>query len=350
MTEDPNKKAPPPLPKSPPGVVKVEPRISTLPTAPAGPAMGPRVSMIELDWLNEDTHVTRTTETNILVPAHLHDKSRGALVLITGLNAGQVFTVDDRETIIGRSRDAHVRIDDVGISRTHTRVVRGLDGRFLVEDMGSTNGTFVGGVRVQRVELHSGDQVQIGPNVVLRFTVMDEAEESLARQLYESSTRDALTRAWNRKYFVERLQSEVAYANRHRTRLGILLFDLDHFKKVNDTHGHLAGDEVLRAVSREVAKLIRVEDVFARFGGEEFVILVRGIELTNIALFAERVRRSVERLVIAWEKLSLRQTVSIGVAALSECGPEPTSEALLQLADERLYRAKGAGRNQVAKT
>jgi predicted component of type VI protein secretion system len=174
--------------------------------------------------------------------------------VLTGLNAGQVYTLDTDETTIGRGREVKLRVEDVGISRAHSRIVRTMDGTFFVEDLGSTNGTFVGGKRVERAELHSGDRVQVGPNVVLRFAVLDEAEEQLAHQLYEASTKDALTKVYNRKYFVERLASEVAYAQRHKSPLALVLFDLDHFKKVNDTHGHLAGDVVLRCSRATAAR------------------------------------------------------------------------------------------------
>jgi diguanylate cyclase (GGDEF)-like protein len=146
---------------------------------------------------------------------------------------------------------------------------------------------------------------------------------------------------------VERLASEIAYARRHGTQLGLLLFDLDHFKRVNDTHGHLAGDEVLREVAALVSRMIRVEDVFARFGGEEFVVLVRGIEHENIARFAERLRAGVERLEIPAESVVLRATISVGFVSLGQLPEgERTAEGLLRAADERLYRAKTGGRNR----
>src|SRR5262249_44478049 len=130
---------------------------------------------------------------------------RAILTVLTGVNAGQVFAIEQEETIIGRGREAHVRVEDVGISRKHTRIVRTQDGRFFVEDLGSTNGTFVAARRVDRFQLRPGDRVQVGPNVLLRFSVIDATEEQLARQLFEASTRDALTRVFNRKYFFERL-------------------------------------------------------------------------------------------------------------------------------------------------
>jgi diguanylate cyclase (GGDEF)-like protein len=272
---------------------------------------------------------------------------RAILTVLTGVNAGQVFAVERDETIIGRSREAHVRVDDVGISRKHTRIARTQDGRFYVEDLGSTNGTFVAARRVDRLELRPGDRVQVGPNVLLRFSIIDATEEELARQLFEASTRDALTRVYNRKYFIERLTSELAYATRHKTNLAVVLFDLDHFKAMNDTYGHLAGDVVLRVVASAVQKTIRLEDVLARYGGEEFAILVRGIEHEKVAIFAERVRRAVETLEIPYEGKKLRATISAGIASLSQLSALPNGEGLLLLADERLYRAKDMGRNRV---
>ena len=195
----------------------------------------------------------------------------------------------------------------------------------MVEDLGSTNGTFVDAKRIERAELHSGDRVHIGPNVILSFAIVAAQAEHVAQQLYESSVRDPLTRIFNRRYLVERLASEVAYAKRHGTKLSLILFDLDLFKRVNDTYGHLVGDDVLRDVSALVQRLVRAEDVFARFGGEEFVLLVRGIEHVNVGRFAERVRSAVERLEIAAEALVLNVTVSLGYASIERASPRPSA-------------------------
>jgi diguanylate cyclase (GGDEF)-like protein len=325
-------------------------RVSEAPPPPsnAPSSLRPRQpSYIDPEWVDAETSVTRPTETSL--PAHptIVQRDRALLTVLTGINAGQSFAIERDEMVVGRGRDAAVRIEDVGISRAHSRLVRSMDGKFFLEDLGSTNGTFVNGKKVQRAELHAGDRLQIGPNVVLRFAILDEAEEQLAQQLYEASTKDALTKCYNRKYFVERLTAEVAYAHRHKTPLSIVLFDLDHFKKVNDTHGHLAGDVVLRVTAAQVQRTIRTEDVLARYGGEEFVILVRGIPHTNVAHFGERVRKAVERVTIPWEGIELKATISVGVASLGECGDEGTGEDVLHKADERLYKAKSGGRNKV---
>jgi diguanylate cyclase (GGDEF)-like protein len=320
------------------------------PQAQAGVAeerpSSPRTTIV--DWTDEEAS-TRATEATIAMPSPLgpNQGTRALLTVISGPNIGRVFSVREGETVIGRGREAHVRIDDAGASRAHAHILVD-SGRYVLEDLHSTNGTFVAGRRIERVELTSGDRINIGSSVVISFAILDAQAERLAHQLYESSVRDPLTRAHNRRYLVERLASEIAYARRHNTRLSLVLFDLDHFKRINDTHGHLAGDDVLRDVAAMVSRLIRAEDVFARFGGEEFVILTRGISHANIGRFAERVRAAVERLEIASESTVLRVTVSIGVSSLDELTDKSrAAEDLLRLADERLYRAKTEGRNRV---
>ncbi len=271
---------------------------------------------------------------------------RPLLTVVVGLNAGEVFSLDRDETLIGRGRDSHVVLDDAGISRRHARIMR-TSGKYVLEDLGSANGVFVNGRKATRAEIATGDRVRIGPAFVLRFRLIAADEEALARKLYEGSTRDALTGIYNRKYATERLSVEVSYALRHKTSFGVALFDLDHFKRVNDEHGHQAGDGVLRVVAAQVQKAIRAEDVLARYGGEEFVVLVRGVDPRGVSVLAERIRGSVERLSIPFESRVLRATVSVGIASLSECGSKPTADALVALADERLYEAKESGRNRV---
>jgi len=308
-------------------------------------------TVIEDGWLGEDTSLTRATEKTLSVPATV-SSDRATLTVLSGLNAGQVFALDGLDHIVGRGTEADLWLEDPAISRLHTRIVRRPDGRFLLDDMGSTNGTFVGGRKVEgRVDLQNGDRIQIGPNLMLRFALTDDAEEELQRRLYESSTRDALTRAFNRKYLNERLIAEIAHARRHKTQLSLLMLDLDRFKEVNDVHGHLAGDMVLRVVASHMAKLIRIEDVLARYGGEEFVILVRSTAQGDAAKLAERVRSTVASLQIASPigGATLSITTSVGVASLSELAPEAGGTELIATADARLYRAKIDGRNRVCK-
>ncbi len=273
-------------------------------------------------------------------------RDRPSLTMLSGPNAGCVYSLDQSEVLIGRDNDAYVHIDDPSVSRRHARVVRRGVQLFL-EDLGSTNGTFAAGRRVALTELSSGDRIQIGPKYTLRFAVTDEEEERLQRQLYEGATRDPLTQAFNRKYLWERLTAEIAHARRHKSALAVLLFDIDEFKQTNDVHGHLAGDAVLRGVADRVHQLLRLEDVFARFGGEEFVILIRAAAPADASQLAERVRAQVEAMRVTTNDAVLKVTVSIGVATLADLADGAAGRELIAKADERLYRAKALGRNRV---
>jgi two-component system cell cycle response regulator len=309
-------------------------------TAPAMPAVH------DLDWDTEDeiTDVNQGARDSETSPAPVARKA--TLVVLRGLEAGRMFTLDREATLIGRDASSHVRYEDKGLSRRHARIVH-TGGRYFIEDLGSRNGTFVDGERVQRMELRGGERIALSATVVFRFSLVDEIEERIGKQLFEASTRDALTGVFNRRYLDERLAAEVSFAHRHGGELGVAMFDIDHFKKVNDGHGHLAGDAVLRAVARRVGSLIRAEDVLARYGGEEFVILARGVPREGVVRLAERVRRAVEELPIDVGGQTLSLTVSVGVATLAECDAHATGDLLVAHVDERLYRAKATGRNRV---
>jgi two-component system, cell cycle response regulator len=280
------------------------------------------------------------------LPKTLPVRDRACLTLVSGPNAGAIHSLLVDVNVIGRGKECSIRVDDPGISRTHARVVRHASGSYMIEDLDSRNGTLINGQRIARQSLSDGDRVGVGPTTEFRFGFTDEAEEARLRRLYESSVLDALTGAFNRKHFTERIAGEIAYAKRHKTSLSLIIFDLDHFKRVNDSHGHLGGDHVLRSVAGLVKKTLRVEDVFARYGGEEFAVIARGIDVDRAYLFAERIRTTVASARIEFNKTSVPITVSLGVASLDCCGDAQGNEALVAKADERLYAAKGAGRNR----
>jgi two-component system cell cycle response regulator len=272
---------------------------------------------------------------------------RCTLTVLTGSQAGSVFPLEGDELIIGRDDSAHIMVDDPGLSRHHARVFqRGTE--FYLEDLGSTNGTFVRSGRIQTpVRLIEGDRILIGRDTVLKFSLQDAFEQEAAHRLYESAVRDPLTQVYNRRYMDERLTGEFAFALRHGSPLSILMLDIDHFKQVNDSHGHLAGDEVLKSLAVTLQKTIRVEDLLARYGGEEFLIVARGADPTNATILAERIRRTVQKVVIPWQNLGLQITLSVGIATRTPDKPYATLEALLSAADGALYAAKEAGRNCV---
>jgi diguanylate cyclase (GGDEF)-like protein len=166
--------------------------------------------------------------------------------------------------------------------------------------------------------------------------------------MYESALRDGLTKVYNKRYFTERITSEMRFAVRHKAMLALLLVDIDHFKKVNDTFGHLAGDRVLSAVATALQKSVRNEDVVARYGGEEFAVLLRATPIEHVRGTADRLRKLVESLAVDNEATDpIRVTISIGMATFPEQAVT-TPEDLVEAADQALYRAKNGGRNRVS--
>lgn len=294
----------------------------------------------------DDTRTTTEERIDLFVPTE-GAKTPYLIVIASPAShaVGRMFRIDTDELIMGRGIRSDVPIDDAGVSRHHAKVVHS-DGKCTLFDMGSTNGTFVNGHRVQERELTEGDKIQIGRATVLKFTIQDPLEEIAHRELYDQAVKDGLTGLHNRRYFSERFATEFQHSHRHSRPLSLLLFDLDHFKKVNDTHGHRAGDELLKAVGKTVQATVRSGDIVARVGGEEFAVLLRDATHEDAVRYAERLRKTVGRVTIVWEDTVVGVTISVGVAAFDGKVPNNQGE-LLQAADEKLYAAKRAGRNRV---
>lgn len=293
------------------------------------------------DW-DETTHIADPDQ----VPSSDEaNDQRAYIIILAGQNVGEMYKLSGDQITMGRGASADVRLVDEGISRFHCRI-RHDGSKLIVEDLNSRNGTFVNGDRVQAKALADGDKIQIGRTTVLKFTFHDQLEESFQRKLFDSALRDGLTRAYNKRYFLDRLQGEMRFALRHRSPLALLLFDLDHFKQVNDTHGHLAGDRVLAEFASYVLDSIRNEDVFARYGGEEFAILSRMVGAADAVRFAERLRFGLQKLAIDYNGVIIPVTTSIGVACVPDLVLESAND-MVMAADRALYRAKAQGRNQV---
>jgi len=270
---------------------------------------------------------------------------RPILLRLDGVQAGEVVSLGILPCVIGRHPSCTIAVDDAGVSRKHAQIVADQE-RLVLEDFESRNGTFIDGTRISRRALHDGCLIQIGNRVGFRYTVVDARQESLLRQLYRSSTRDALTGVFNRRHFDDRLKSELAFARRHGTEVALILVDVDHFKQVNDTHGHVMGDQVLKRTSQVLGQQLRTEDVLARVGGEEFAVVLRGVGVLGASRLAERLRAAVEQVATTLEAATVRITISLGCASLSEL-PDQTPEQLFATADARLYAAKRGGRNRV---
>jgi len=281
-------------------------------------------------------------------PLPIAADSRATLTVLTGLHAGRVVAIDGAPVTIGRATDVDLVLDETGVSRHHARVTRTPGGGFLVEDLRSVNGTFIGATRVDFARLEGGDLLQLGPHLRMRFAIVDAVDEALSRQLYESSVRDPLTHMFNRRYLADRLPAEIARARRAEGDVAVLMIDVDSLKKVNDSFGHLAGDRLLATVAARIRRTLRVEDVLARYGGDEFVVIAVGNDRAAAEQLAERVRRAVEALHMSARGREVRITTSIGVASLAELAANTEPEALLALADARMYGAKVSGRNKVS--
>jgi two-component system cell cycle response regulator len=271
-------------------------------------------------------------------------RDRAHLIVLAGSSLGQMFRVESLETIIGRGADAGIRIEDDGVSRKHARVLQE-NSQVWIEDLESANGTFVNDGRVARHLLRDGDKIQMGSTTILKFTYGDELEESFQQKMYDAALHDGLTGAFNKRHFLDRLPTEIAYARRHKTPLSLLMFDVDHFKLVNDRHGHVAGDYVLTQIAEIVTSTLRTEDLFVRYGGEEFCVLCRGATLEKASVLAERLRAKVETHLFVHHGDRISTTISVGVAAFVD-HPDASTQ-LISDADGALYRAKRAGRNRV---
>lgn len=295
------------------------------------------------NW-DDDTTATDVAQLADQQPA----RDRACLTVITGSAAGQVFKLVRGTITIGRAANAEIRIPDDGVSRHHARLRH--DSRNLyVDDLDSRNGTYVNGQRITAgALLREGDKIQIGRTTVLRYAVLDELDESFHESLLSSALRDPLTKLFNKRYLLDRLDSELKFARRHETWLTLMMIDIDHFKQTNDAHGHLAGDAVLVHLANVLQHSVRNEDVVARFGGEELAIILRATPIDPAVALGERLRKLVEQTAVVHQGHQLKATISVGVAGFPQTKAE-TVEQLVEAADQALYRAKHGGRNRVCR-
>ncbi|MDZ4696393.1 MAG: GGDEF domain-containing protein [Deltaproteobacteria bacterium] len=274
------------------------------------------------------------------------DNDEAFLLVLAGTMIGEMYRVGRERTIVGRGQKADIRILDDGISREHCEIVME-HGHPVLRDLQSTNGTLVKGGRVETHRLQDGDKILVGSNTILKFTYHDHVDVTFARQMYESALRDDLTKAFNKKYFMDRLESEFSYSQRHHIPLTLVGIDIDHFKQVNDTYGHPFGDAVLTEVAARIFDSVRVEDVFARTGGEEFSVICRGTDGKQGLVAAERIRNAVNATEIKVADRAISVSVSVGLASVPGHGIKHAL-AFMTAVDEALYSSKNAGRNRTS--
>ncbi|PRP89926.1 Response regulator PleD [Enhygromyxa salina] len=264
------------------------------------------------------------------------------LIVIKGDNVGRKYDLD-HELVAGRESAAGLYLDDGLVSRSHAKFTPDTAGIRLF-DLCSTNGTFVNDKQINTVYLDDGDQITIG-KTILKFISSNNIEAAYHEHIYSLTRFDGLTGIHNRPTFDSTIVNLIAKVAHTGDPLALMLFDIDHFKRCNDTYGHRAGDQVLRDVARTVAENAREGDFLARYGGEEFVIIIHKLEPPGPTRFADHLRGLVQAQRFEFEGQRIPITISAGVAqwepAMRDAG------RLIELADQRLYRAKQAGRNQV---
>jgi diguanylate cyclase (GGDEF)-like protein len=247
--------------------------------------------------------------------------------------------------VLGRSPSADISLPGgSSLSRRHARLGYEGNGVFL-EDLASRNGTYVNDHRIrEKVALRSGDRFQTGA-VHFKFLQERDVENSYHQAIHELVVRDGLTQISNKRDFNETADREFARARRYGRPLTLVLFDMDHFKLINDTYGHLCGDFVLKQVVALTKPMIRREQVFARVGGEEFAILSPETRPEGAKILAERLRARIDTHRFDHAGVSFRATCSFGIAELTPEMKAP--QDLFEAADQALYRSKKAGRNAV---
>lgn len=293
-----------------------------------------------------DPRATLHTATSMAPPLpQPRDANTACLVVIYGADLGKRIPLGPEEVECGRSIQTAIPLDDDAVSRRHARFAW-TGSSFIVADLSSTNGTFVNDASVRERTLQDGDQVKIG-HTIFKFIWGANVELSYHEEIYRLMTFDGLTQIHNKRAFETNIEREVSRSHRYRRPLSLLLFDIDHFKQVNDECGHLAGDAVLRQLAALVSANIRREDLVARVGGEEFALIVPELGLEQGRAVAEKLRVLIERTPCRFEDLTIPITTSFGVGELRATPPMGHTE-LYQNADTQLYKAKRGGRNRVA--
>jgi two-component system, cell cycle response regulator len=292
----------------------------------------------------EDERATDPLRTSITSVGDIQspvEREVASLVILRGVELRPPVRLGLDGLVIGRSTDADLSIEHESISRQHCRVEATPEG-YRIRDLQSTNGTFVNDRKIDMTYLRDGDQIRAG-RVILKF-VVGTVEGAYHHELYRLVTLDPLTQTFNRRHFEQELEREHSRSARYGRTFSVIVFDFDHFKQINDTYGHLAGDAVLKHLSEIFRARIRRDDVFARIGGEEFAVLCPESDLEGASHLASDLNILARKARIDWDGTPITATISLGVAEWS--GAEETAQAILDRADARLYDAKRLGRDR----
>lgn len=307
---------------------------------------------------SDDTSLSKEAKEIDTFSGQYHRRAdlRPALVFLRGELLAVPIPLDRQQVTMGRALDADIRINDARASRLHARITTETneasgETRYRLNDLDSTNGTILNGKRIDSAYLQDGDKFEIGEQLI-RFEMLDEIDREFQQQIHRLLVHDELTGLLTSKSFFSELRREAARAAAEDMPFCVLMMDIDYFKEVNDTYGHLVGSETLEDVGAVIKKSLRAGDVGARFGGEEFAAFLLDADYSQGMVAAERVRAAIQKHEFpaarrqGTEPIKTHHiTISIGVASYPEDGRDPIQ--LVEMADSALYRAKRNGRNQV---
>ena len=290
----------------------------------------------------QETRVTKTSQ----LKDRIEVNSESCLVVIYGPELDKKYVLTgEEEFTLGRDDKNFIVVDLDNVSRRHASV-RVRDARYFVQDLGSTNGTYLNDEEIRELQpLRSGDLVKVG-GAIFKFLSGGDIESLYHDEIYNLTISDGLTQISNKRYFLEFLEREMGRAHRYNRALSLVMFDIDHFKSINDNNGHLAGDYVLRELASTIRGRVRKEECFARYGGEEFAYVIPEAGGENARKLAEKLRKLVEDHHFSFEGKEIKVTISVGVADLT--GEMTEGLQFIKVADQALYKAKRTGRNRVA--
>ena len=288
----------------------------------------------------------RTTQITI-VKAEDGLRAAACVVVIAGERLGRRVDIDRRKIVVGRSEDADLCIPHSSVSRRHCEFWKDGD-TYRVRDLHATNPTRVNDIAVEESVLEDGDHIAIG-ECLLKFISPTSVEARYHAEMQQQATTDAHTELPNRRHFVETVDKEITRSLRLGLPLAMCIVDIDHFKKINDQFGHIAGDDALRQMALILRGFVRSGDIAARIGGEEFaVVLPETTAEDAAATFAETLREAIAQATFTLHGEVRKITVSVGIAGM--CPGRETRSTLMHAADAALYRAKDEGRNCVRVT
>ena len=231
--------------------------------------------------MNTDIKTRVTPLDELKVPA---PKGQDCLVTIYSSDSrlfGKRHVLSDEPLSVGRGSENSIVLENDSVSRRHARIEK--RGRqWHVVDLDSTNGTFVNDEPITDYRLQRGDQVKVG-DTILKFLSGSDVEAQYHETIYRMTIIDGLTGVHNKRYLVEALDREIPRARRHARPLSLMMFDIDHFKGINDNYGHLAGDYVLKELAGVVRSRLRPDDILGRYGGEEFAVILPETKLEGAA-------------------------------------------------------------------